>query len=325
MTTRVVGIDVAKHTLDIALPLGEGKYRTKAKLATTPEGIAQLLAWMDTHAPAAAVCMEATGIYHEAIAEALLRHGHAVYVVNPARIKAYADSELSRIKTDRTDAKVIARFFLAQQVAHKPLLPWQPLSASQKTLRALVRRLEDLKTMAQMELNRRDVADPAVHASIDQVTATLEGQIRDTEQAIRRHIDDDPDLRDRRALLTSIPGIADTTSAWLLAMLGDMRQYSDVRQVVAHVGLNPQVRESGRWKGHTRISKIGDATLRAKLTMPAISARRHNPILRAFADQLAARHKPNKVILCALMRKLLHLAWGVLKSGKPFDPSFRLA
>ena len=325
MSEQVVGIDVAKATFDLATQKTDGKRKDLAKVPNTEVGILRARRWMAEHAPGAAICMEATGTYHEALAEALVADGFTVYVVNPAQISAYGQSELSRTKTDRTDAQLIMRFLLAQRAANKPPVPWQPLPAAQKRLRDMVRRLDDLKEMRQMEANRLEVSSASVHPSIHQVLATLDAQIQEMERKIRDHIDSDPDLRGRRDLLPSIPGIAETTSAWLLASVGDLSRFSDVRQLVAHAGLNPAVRESGKFKGHTRISRVGDAALRAKLYMPAICAQRHNPILRAFAERLAERGKSGKVIICAVMRKLLHLAWGVLRSGRPFDPNFGLA
>lgn len=321
---QIIGLDVAKATFDIALPLGEGKFRTRAKRPNTVAGWQELLAWRHKHAPDAAVGMEATGIYHEALARHLVAAGVTVYVVNPARIKAYGASVLQRTKTDHTDAKLIARFFQANQLDGR-LVPYVPPTPSELKLRALVHRLDDLKQMRQMELNRRESANPAVIAGIDAHVQILDQQVRQIEQAITDHIDNDPDLRNRRDLLTSIPGIAHTTSAHLLARLGDLRQYHHVGQVVAHAGLNPAQRQSGQFAGKVRISRIGDATLRAKLYMPALVAKRYNPVLAAFAQRLAARGKPPKLILCAVMRKLLHQIWGVLRSGKPFDPHHAIA
>jgi|GEM_PF-1930352 len=145
----IIGIDVAKATFDLALPLAQGKYRTQAQLANDPAGRAQLLAWRGKHALGAAVGMEATGIHHEAPASALVQAGVAVYVVNPAQIEAYGASELLRTKTDRTDAKLIARFFQARLPQGLPA--YVPPTPSQARLRALVGRLEDLKQMRQME------------------------------------------------------------------------------------------------------------------------------------------------------------------------------
>lgn len=322
---QFVGIDVAKRLFDIALPLGNGKYRTRAKIGNDAAGHAQLLKWLKDHAPDAAVDMEATGVYHEALAQALVDAGVTVFVFNPAQIAAFAKSELARTKTDRYDAKLIARFCLAQQATGRELRPWAPTPPAQRRLRALVHRLDDLKAMRQMEHNRRDVADEAVHVSIDRVIKHFDKQIAATERAIRRHIDDNDDLRGQQDLLNSIPGIADTTSAWLLACLGDTRQFSDVRQLVAFAGLNPRVRESGTWKGCTRISKTGDPNLRAHLYMPAVVAKQHNPVIHAFCQRLSDRGKKPIVTVVAAMRKLLHIVWGVLRSGRPFDPNHGLA
>lgn len=320
---QTVGIDISKASFDVALPLAGGKYRTKAKLANHPKGFQEFLAWHAKHAPEAAVGMEATGIYHEALARALVEAGIVVFVTNPAWIKAFGQSEGLRTKTDKTDAKLIARYFEAQKP--EKLKPHVPLTQAEAKLRALVRRRDDLQEMLQMEKNRLDVSNEAVIPGIEAVVSTLEGQIKQVQKAIDDHIDDDPDLRNRRELLTSIPGIAETSSAQLMAFLGDLNQYSHVGQVVAHAGLNPAQRQSGSYDGRARISRIGDAVLRAKLYMPALVGRKHNPALRAMAERLAARGKPHKVILCALMRKLLHIVWGVLKSGRPFSAELALA
>jgi len=188
-----------------------------------------------------------------------------------------------------------------------------------------VHRRDDLKEMMQMEANRLEVSNAAVIPGIETVISTLQEQLAALEKAINDHIDDDPDLRRRRDLLSSIPGVAKTSSAQLMAFLGDLSQYTDVRQVVAHAGLNPAQRQSGNFEGRARISRIGDAVLRAKLYMPALTGRQHNPALKAMAERLAERGKPFKVVMCALMRKLIHIVWGVLKSGKPFSAEIALA
>lgn len=325
MTMQAVGVDVAKASFDVAVPIKPGQYKTRAKLGNDAAGFAFFGQWLDQHAPGAAVFMEATGIYHEALALFLFERGHAVHVMNPAQVKAFAQSELSRTKTDRTDAKGIARFGAAALLAPERLHRWQPLPPAQRELRALVRRLEDIKGLRQMEHNRLEVADASVRSSVETTIELLDEQIALIEQRIASHIDRDPDLRDRRDLLESIPGIGATTSAWLMAHLGDGRRFADPRQVVAYVGLNPRLRESGTGKGRVHISKIGEAALRAKLYFPAMTAKRHNPLLKAMAQRLAERGKPPKVILCALMRKLLHIVWGVLKTGQRFDPDYAVA
>ena len=320
---QVIGNDMAKATFDVALPLSDGKYRTKAKFPNTTKGYTEFLAWRAKHAPDAAVGMEATGIYHEALARALVEAGVTVYVANPARVKAFGQAEGVRTKTDRSDAKLIARFFEAQRP--EKLHPYVPPTPSEVKLRALVRRRDDLQEMLQMEQNRLEVADISVQQGINDVIRTLEEQIKQVRKAIQDHIDNDPDLRGRHQLLTSIPGVGDTSSAQLLAFLGDLNKYSDVRQIVAHAGLNPAQRQSGNYEGKARISRVGDANFRKKLYMPALTGKTYNPTLKAFAERLSEKGKPFKVIMCALMRKLIHLVWGVLKSGRPFEPEVVLA
>lgn len=321
--TKWVGVDVAKASFDVALELGSQKYRTRAKIGNHSAGFEQLLQWLGQHAGAGAwVVMEATGVYHERLAEFLVQQGVRVSVVNPARTAAFGKSELSRSKTDKSDAKLIARFAKAQG---EGLREWKPDPPAVRKLRALVRRLEDLRELERMELNRLEVADETVHASIRTVLASLEKEIAATLQAIASHIDSDPDLRGQRDVLVTIPGIAQATAALLLSELGDMRRFDQASEVVAFAGLNPKVRESGKFKGRTVLSKTGSARLRAGIYMPSVRAMGCNPVLQRLAERLRERGKAGKVIVCAAMSKLLQLAYGVLKSGRPFDPHYSLA
>lgn len=321
--SSVVGIDIAKHTLDIATLQANGKYRTKSKLANTPEGFKEVEKWLEKHAkPGAWIVMEATGIYHEAVAEHLYKLGYRICVMNPARIASYAQSELSRGKTDRTDAKLLAAY---GQRHLDQLRAWTPTAPAQRRLQALMRRLQDLKEIEQMERNRLDVSDASVQSSIHELLAHVGQQITETLRAIKQHIDDDPDLRGRRDLLVSIDGVADQTAALLLAELGDPLRFGDARAIVAYAGLNPRLQQSGQYQGHVRISKIGSPRLRAGLFMPALVAMTHNPAIKALSKRLKEKGKVGKQIVCAAMRKLLHIAYGVLKSGVPFDRQRALA
>lgn len=319
----VIGIDVAKHTFDIAALQPNGKHRTKARLANNEAGFQVLQDWLHKHSgPGAWVVMEATGIYHEALAEWLLEQGYQVCVLNPAQIAHYARSQLQRVKTDKVDSKLIAEY---GERHRDELRPWQPDSKAERRLKALVRRLGDLQEIKQMELNRLEVADASVQASIRSVLEHIERQIKETLKAIDDHIDDDPDLRSKRDLLTSIDGIADKTAALLLAELGDPMRFTSSRAVTAFAGLNPRLQESGNYRGQTRLSKMGSSRLRAGMYMPSISALTHNEAIKAMGERLKSRGKTGKQIVCAAMRKLLNIAYGVLKSGRPFDVKLALA
>jgi len=318
-----VGVDVAKKSFDIATPLPNGKTRTKAKLSNDPGGFKQFCDWLERHAePGAWILMEATGTYHEALAEHCHNQGYRVCILNPAVIAKFADVELRRVKTDKADAKVIAAY--GQQKAAS-LRQWEPEPPAQRRLRALVRRLDDLKEMRQMEQNRLDVAQDAVQQSIQDVIGHITEELEKTRKAIEQTIDDDPDLRKRRDLITSIDGLGDTTATLLLAELGDPLKYQSPSAIVAFSGLNPVVQQSGEFIGQSTISRTGASRLRAGLWMSGTVSIRYNPVVKALAERLNSRHKAYKQIVCAAMRKLLHLVYGVVKSGIPFDPKIALA
>jgi len=318
MTLPPFGIDVSKATFRGELLRPEGR-SSSPEFPNSPAGFARLAAWFRRqHVDRVHACLEATGVYGEPLALFLHQAGHAVSVVNPRQIHAFAESELARNKTDPLDAALIARFCQA----HRPPL-WSPPPPEVTALEALVRRLEALEQMRQQEANRLEVAAPAVQPSIAEHLQFLDQQIRKTQQAIRDHIDSHPSLRAQRDLLVSIPGIADKTAAKLLAEIPRWDQFAAARQLAAFAGLNPRQYTSGSSvRGRTHLSKVGSPRLRKALYMPALVALRHNPLLRALARRLGQRGKHRMVIVGAAMRKLLHLAYGVLKSRKPFNPNF---
>lgn len=318
----IVGIDIAKDKFDVCLLDSAGQTHQE-NFSNTKSGINKLHKWLKKRgAKTAQVCLEATGVYGELVAETLHQLGYTVSVVNPARIKAYADSRLQRNKTDTLDAAVIADFCRTQQ---PPV--WTPPPPELKELRALVRHLDDLKQERQRAKNRlstHTTSRPVIQQLKAQITL-LERQIQQTERLIRDHINRYPDLKQQSDLLKSIPGLGDLTACRLLAELGDLRRFDNVRQVVAFVGLNPRQHQSGQKRVTHGISRTGRASLRAALYMPAVVAQNHNPALKDWAAQLRLRGLTGKQVVVAVMRKLLHLAYGVLKSGQAFQTDFTSA
>lgn len=317
--TAIVGIDIAKDKFDVCL-LNENRSMQQATFANNKQGINQLHQWMKKHgAQEAQVCLEATGVYGDLVAETLHNRKYQVSVVNPARIKAYADSQMRRNKTDALDAVLIADYCRTQQPE-----PWTPAPPELKELRALTRHLDDLKQEKLRAANRLDGqnSSQAVTQHLQAQIALLEEQIQRTLRLIHDHIDRYPDLKQQRDLLDSIPGIGDLTASYLIAELGDIRRFQDVGEVEAFVGLNPRQHQSGKKHTTHGISRMGRAALRAALYMPAVVAKRCNPRLHAWANQLAQRGLTGKQVIVALMRKLIHLAYGILKSGRAFDPHF---
>lgn len=313
-----VGVDIAKNKFDVAVLLPNQKYKTK-KFANTSSGCREFLTWLarfgDCH-----VCMEATGCYSTELATLLADNGCHVSLENPARIHAFGHTELTRNKTDKSDAALIARYC----ALHQPPL-WHPAPLNERQLTALVRHLRNQEEMRQMEVNRLEAADDLILLSLNEHIAMLDALIEETKKKISQHIDDNPDLKRDRELLRSIPGVGDMLSVSLLAFAGNLRRFSNSKALVAYAGLNPRRCESGLWKGKSRLSKVGSGELRSALYMPAVVAGRHNVVVKGLMERLAAKGKSGKERVCAGMRKLLQLAYGVVKSGHKFNAEIPLA
>lgn len=317
--TSILGIDIAKEKFDVAL-LQEGKLQHKV-FTNSKEGFVDLSKFLakekvtQLHA-----CLESTGVYGQALAIFLYQAGYTVSVVNPARIQAFAKSIMSRNKTDKLDAALIAHFCLSLKPES-----WTPPSVEVGQLQALVRRMDDLTQMHQQEVNRLEscVKYEAVVNSIKKIVELLTQEIQNTQDLITQHINNTAKLKEQRDLLISIPGIGDTTAALFLSEVLDIKSYSSVRQLDAYAGVTPHQHTSGSSvKRAATLSKLGNSKLRKAFYFPAIVAKSKNPIVKAFCERLSKKGKPKMVIVVAAIRKLLHLAYGVLKTGKPFDPNY---
>lgn len=312
-----IGIDIAKLHFIACLLRAEGKPLLK-EFANTPEGFAKLLRWVKHLAPGASYhfCLEATGAYSEGLAVFLAEAGLAVSVVNAYRIHHAAKAQGAANKTDMADAKVIAEFCKKE---NPPL--WRRCAPEVQELIALLRRLQTLKDLLIAENNR--LGEPnlpaSVRTSLEQSSAFLSQQISALEQQISQHIDSHPRLKADRELLVSIPGIGELTAAWILAELPDVSQFTDAQAAAAYAGLAPCEYRSGTsvFK-RTRLSKRGNAHLRRALYMPAMTAIRFNPVVAALYQRLVTRGLMHKAALGAAMRKLLMIAYGVLKSRRKF-------
>ena len=287
------------------------------------------------------------------------------WVVNPARIKAYAQSQLARntlvapdrvVKTDRYDAKVIAHFAATQDIRlwtpPAPPSPERTGSGEMRSFRALMRRMQALKDMRTQEQNRLPAAGltTEVRASVATHLSFLQDQIAELQETVDQLVAHHPELKSQCELLQSIPGIGKHTANvltqssrcslhvtvrmhWVvMTEIGDWRSFPSARQLAAFAGLTPRQRSSGTSvRGRTRLAtqsrmnwagETGNAHLRKALYWPAIVAQKHNPIIRVFCERLLARGLCKMAVIAAAMRKLLHIAFGVLKSGRPFDPAF---
>lgn len=315
MEAVILGIDVGKFEFHCAL-LVEGSVRAN-HFPNSTDGFKRLHRWLkNRHIERVHACLEATGGWSEELGTDLHAQGHVVSIVNPLAIKSFGQSELSRTKTDKADAALIARFCAAM---HPGL--WEPPSPLQQRLRRLARRRTALDEMRVQESNRLGAPGSAdVRESIETTIGFLEQQIAEVNEQIRSLIHNDPTMRGHRDLLTSIPGIGERVAVTILGELPQITEFRNAKALAAFVGLCPREFRSGRSVSAAWLSKVGNAHIRWVLFMPAIAAMRCNPILKAFAARLRERGKRGKQIIVAVMRRLLVIAYGVLKSARPFDP-----
>lgn len=320
-----IGIDVSKTKLDCVWIRDLATLKIKSKvLPNTPQGHRDLVAWalQQGGEPVEQLhfVMEATGVYHEALAYALHDAGARVFVLNPARVRDFARSLGSHSKNDSKDAVILARYGMTQT----PAL-WQPEPLEVRELKALISRLEALKDDIAREDNRMEkalvsVPSKVVQDSIQTVRSELEKERKRLESMIDDHIDRHPGLKQDRALLESIPGVGPTISQNMVALMRS-RHFEKASQCAAFLGLNPIERQSGTSVySPPRLSKQGNGRIRAKLYMAAVVAIRHNPIIRDQYLRLVARGKAKKAALGAAMRKLVHQCYGVLKHQVPYQP-----
>lgn len=324
MSQSYLGIDISKSKFHVALYV-QGKAKNKPKLKVLKNdvsGFEQLQQWLKQQgASTVHACLEATSTYGEGVAEFLHEQGHTVSIINPARIKGFAMSELLRTKTDKADAQLILRFCMALQPE-----PWHPAAPEVKQLQMLLRRLEALQQMVVQERNRLETATPKLRKSIQAHIDYLEQDIESIKQQIKDHFNQHSGLKQQRDLLVSIPGIGEHTAAILLSEIVHWSLFDSPRQLAAYAGLTPRERTSGSSvQGKPCLSKVGNARLRKALYLPAMAAKRFNPLIAAFCERLLAKGKAKKQVIGAAMRKLLHLAYGVLKSECPFNPNFAIA
>jgi transposase len=302
-----VGIDVSKDRLDVHLrPTGEAFTVTRDgpgldDLATRLRGLAPEL-----------VVLEATGGFELAVAAAVAGAGLPLAIVNPAQIRAFARAIGQLAKTDRLDAALIARF--AEQV--RPAA--RPLASEQvQVLAELVARRRQIVEMIGMEGNRRHQArSPKVLRGIERTLTALRAALTEIDREIDDQVRGSPAWRATEDLLTSVPGIGPITARTLIAELPELGRISR-RRIAALVGVAPVNRDSGASRGHRAIAG-GRTAVRNTLYMAALTAIRHNPVIKATYGRLRDRGTHAKVALVAAMRKLLVILNAILRDQKPW-------
>lgn len=320
-----LGIDVSKDKLDCAL-LDVAKDKIKAKAVKNDvHGFKELQTWLKKQkAEVPHVVMEPTGVYHEPAAFYLADAGLTVSFVNPAQMRNFAQGIGVKTKTDKKDSEVLARFGNTQ----KPEA-WIPPPASARTLKALLARRDAVADDLQREKNRQEKlvateTPPLVLQSIEASIAFLKEELKRLQKSIDDLIDKDPDLRGKKDLLETIPGVGKRVSDHITALLA-ARNFERAEQLAAYLGLVPVQWESGSSvRGRPRMSKAGPAHLRKLLYMPALVAIRKNAHVQALYQRLIANGKSKMAAIGAAMRKLAHLCFGVVKTGRAYEPNFAL-
>jgi len=328
------GIDISKDTATFALLGHDGKpLPGPMTFKNTTAGFKTAIKWLRKLAKPFKpyeihLVMEATSVYYLGLAKFFNgQAGIIVSVVNPAQVKSFAGAELIRTKTDGVDASVIARFAMAMSPR-----PWTPPAPHEEAMLSIVRHIEAVKEMVQAEKNRLHALETVgpsttgVQKEIKKHIRFLEAQISELDQGLKKLIKEHPDIDENVKLLCSIPGVGDTTASAMLTEIGDISRFDNVKQLVAYAGIAPAERQSGTSvRGKVMINKRGSRRLRKALYMPAMVAVQHNPVIKKFYERLLSKGKKPICALVACMRKLLHIAYGVLKHKKRFDPNWNVA
>lgn len=312
-----IGIDISKKKFDVCMIFPNGKALNRV-FKNDPEGFAAFLNFLDQkNSISCRITMESTGWYGEDLARVLYDKGHMVLIINPAQIKYFGKSRLSRSKTDKKDARLIVDFALT----HPKLKYWVPLRSSQEKLKNLYRHLSRLKGDHAQLLNRLESdRDEDVRNYSSKQLKFIQNLIKDIEIQIRSHIESDPELKTKAELLLTIPAVGEVLCWGFLSETPDLKNFGNAKQLTAFAGLNPSIHESGTSvRGRGSISKTGSASLRKLLYLPGMTAMRFNPVIKAFSETLRAKGKNGKVIVIACMRKLLHIIYGVLTKQQPFN------
>lgn len=312
---KYFGLDISKDVFDVYDNNG-----TYYQFKNSISGFKKLVKLLDTNA----VCvMEATGYYHVRLAYYLLEHNFKVSVVNPLKIKRYIQMELSKIKTDKSDAKMI-QFYGKER---KPKL-WFGKSKTQQESLQLSRLLSlygKQSTQFKNKLHGEAVlGEPskAVVRSLKRQLKTLQKEIKTLELKLEQNVKSE--YEDSLTLLKSIPGIGNKTALMLLVFTDGFHRFESSKELCSYAGITPIIRESGSSiKGRPRMSKMGNPKLRNLLFMCSFNACKYNKACKALFDRIVAKGKSKKLALIAVCNKLLKQAFSIIKNRVPYCDDYR--
>lgn len=281
-------------------------------------GFRQLDRWLQRHGfGPLRVGIESTGIYGQPLAKWLHEHGHQVHIINPERTAAYARSIGQRNKTDSADAEMIAAY-----VSKHKLTLWVPPTPEQETLRAYTRTRHQLRDHRLEVANQMGSALPVAQPVFKALLADLDRLIAEVEAKITEHVEAHAELLEQVKRLRTVKGVGWLTATIAIAELPPIGPDTDPRAICAWVGLTPKRHQSGNSEWRSYLSRKGNVYLRDALFMPALVAKRYNPVLKTFAQRLLLNGKSNNSVLGAVAHKLLRILVALLKSKTDFDPNW---
>ncbi|MDQ2993327.1 MAG: IS110 family transposase [Pseudomonadota bacterium] len=307
-----IGIDVSKEKLDVCvLPL-----KLHFVIENTAKGIRQLLPKLPNSQSTAMVVLEATNRYEKCARDILMAHGYRVHIGHPSRVYYFGRSEKGYAKTDKIDSKMLAEY------AKKDSL--QPSAVPDKQielLEELSARRGQLVAMKSAESSRMSGnLEPAVKRSIKRFMKSIDNEIEQINQELKKNMEQREDLVARKALLSSCKGIGDVASTILVSCLPELG-FLTRTQISALTGLAPYNADSGTKKGVRKI-RGGRSYIRSILYMCCLSAVRFNPTLREYYQQLIARGKIKRVAQVAVMRKMIIMLNAMARENKAWDPNY---
>lgn len=311
---EIYGVDISKSVLDVVSNSGE-----YFQLSNDVKGFKK---FAKTLSKDSLVVMEATGYYHVCLAQYLDSQGFFVSVVNPLSVKRFIQMKLSKIKTDKSDAKAICEYAIANEV---PLYAARDKNQSE-CLQLL--RLLDIYTKQRTALKNKlhgekalGKPSKAVYHSLNRSLKSLLREIQLLEKRLLQLVK--IDQKQQLTLLKSIPGVGVKTAAMLIVMTDGFKKFENSKQLCSYVGITPTIRQSGSSvRGKSRISKMGNKDLRNLLFLCSFSACKYNKGCKALFDRIVAKGKSKKLALIAVANKLLKQAFAIAKSGLPYDQNY---
>ena len=324
-----VGIDISKDKLQcrhglLKEDLGVDLKASKS-LANKPSGFSLLQSWLEKHTQKYSlplrIILEATGVYHESLVYFLKEHGYEVCVVLPKAAKHYAKSLSTKTKNDQIDAGLLARMGLERK-----LRPWEIPSEKLKTLKELTREVAQLKkerSRLKNQLHAKSHAYQSLRSSRSRIESRIElinQQLQNVEKEIDQLVEEDPALKEPLDRISKVEGLGRMTILTIIAETDGFALFTSLKQLTSFAGLDVIENQSGNFKGKTRISKAGNARIRAAIYMPALCAARHNPALAQFYQRVLKSQKVKKQAVIAVARKLLGLIYTLWKSGQEYRP-----